>query len=77
MKVIVMAKPFDLLNELVGKNAVIGLKGNKEVRGKIVAFDIHMNLYLSSAKVSLEEGSKEVPKIFLRGDSVVYIHPEE
>ena len=71
-----MPKPFDLLNEMVGKNVVIGIKGNKEFKGRIVAFDIHMNLSLSNAVVADENGTKEVQKLFLRGDSIVYLYPE-
>ena len=71
-----MPKPFDLLNELVGKQVVVGVKGGKEIRAKVVAFDIHMNLYLTGVKMVDESGEKEMEKMFLRGDSVVYIYPQ-
>ncbi|RME80021.1 MAG: small nuclear ribonucleoprotein [Methanobacteriota archaeon] len=71
-----MAKPFDLLNEMVGKNVVVGIKGGKEFRGKVLAFDIHMNLSLTDVKIVVGEETKEVPKLFLRGDSIVYMYLE-
>lgn len=72
-----MAKPFDFVNEMVGKDIVIGIKGNREIKGKLVAYDIHLNLSLIKATMKLENGAEiNVGKMFLRGDSIIYMYAE-
>ena len=65
-----MKKPFDLLNMLIGKNVIVSIKGGKIFEGRMMAFDVHMNIILSNAKCE----DKEIGNIFIRGDSVVYVH---
>ncbi len=68
-------RPFDLLNRAVGKKVVVGVKGGTHFEGKMMAFDVHMNIALAEAK---EKGSEEVfNNLFIRGDSVVYVKPLE
>ncbi|MEM4295780.1 MAG: LSM domain-containing protein [Candidatus Anstonellales archaeon] len=70
-----MAKPFDYINEMVGKDVVIGIKGNREIKAKLVAYDIHLNLSLLKVNMKLENGQEiNAEKMFLRGDSIVYIY---
>ncbi len=66
-------RPFDLLNAAVGKRVVVGLKGGKEIEGKMLAFDVHMNVVLENAKME----DKTFSKIFVRGDSLLYVSPLE
>jgi len=66
-------RPFDLLNAAVGRQVVVGLKGGKEIEGKMLAFDVHMNVVLENATM---EG-KSFKQIFIRGDSLLYVSPKE
>ncbi|PIN85069.1 MAG: small nuclear ribonucleoprotein [Candidatus Diapherotrites archaeon CG11_big_fil_rev_8_21_14_0_20_37_9] len=67
-------RPFDLLNEAIGKNVLVELKGNIAVRGVLKAFDIHMNLTLESAeKLENGEPKSKYEKVLLRGDNVLLI----
>ncbi len=64
-------RPFDALNENRGKNISVELKNGKLFAGVLEAFDIHLNLTLSSAK---EDNSKENGcDMIIRGDAIVTI----
>ncbi len=61
-------RPLDLLNDLKkdGKNVIVERKGDrKEIIGKLLAFDIHINLVIET-----KEGMK-----FIRGDVIEAISP--
>ena len=70
------SRPFDLLNNSIGKNVLVELKGNLSFRGKLKAFDVHMNLTLEEAE-KLENGEVKTKygTILLRGDNVLFISP--
>jgi small nuclear ribonucleoprotein len=69
-------RPFDLLNEAVGKEVLVVLKGNTQVRGTLKAFDVHMNIVLENAE-QLENGEVKTKfgKLMVRGDNVILISP--
>ena len=69
-------RPFDLLNDSLGKNVLVELKENVSVRGILRAFDVHMNLVLEDAE-KLENGDprSKYGKLLLRGDNVLLISP--
>ncbi len=69
-------RPFDLLNESLNKEILVVLKGNKQVRGTLVAFDVHMNLNLENANEIVDgEMKTNYGRVLLRGDSVIMISP--
>ncbi len=70
------SRPFDLLNESVGKEVLVVIKGNINFRGTLKAFDVHMNIVLENAE-ELENGEtkKKYGKLILRGDTVILISP--
>ncbi|MDP2666375.1 MAG: LSm family protein [Candidatus Diapherotrites archaeon] len=70
------SRPFDLLNESIGKNVLVELKGNLQFRGVLKAFDVHMNIVLENAE-SLENGNPKTKygKVVLRGDNILLISP--
>ena len=71
-----MSKPFDLLNESLGKEILVVLKGNVQIRGTLKAFDIHMNLNLENANELVGgEMKNNYGKVLLRGDSVILVSP--
>lgn len=69
-------RPLDLLNQSKGKEVLIQLKGEKQLVGKLLAFDIHINIVLDNAK-EIENGQvkKGIGLTFLRGDTIIYISP--
>jgi small nuclear ribonucleoprotein len=69
-------RPFDVLNNALNNNVIVGMKGNYEFRGLMVAYDIHMNIVLEKAEQIRDgEVQRGVGTILLRGDSVTFISP--
>ena len=70
------SRPFDVLSDSIGKDVLIELKGQMSFRGKLKAFDVHMNIILEDAE-KLENGETKTKYgvILLRGDNVLFISP--
>jgi small nuclear ribonucleoprotein len=69
-------RPLDLLNSSKGQEVMVQLKGNKQYVGKLLAFDIHINLVLENAKeMENQELKKSLGLTFLRGDTIIYVSP--
>ena len=69
-------RPLDLLNQSKGKEVLVQLKGDQQFVGKLLAFDMHINIVLDNAK-EIQEGEfkKSIGLTFLRGDTIIYISP--
>ena len=69
-------RPLDLLNQSKGKEVLVQLKGEKQLSGTLLAFDIHINVVLDNAK-EVEGGAakKSIGLTFLRGDTIIFISP--
>ena len=69
-------RPLDLLNQAKGKEVLIQLKGDKQFVGKLMAFDMHINVALDNAK-EMQDGEvrKNIGLTFLRGDTIIFISP--
>ena len=69
-------RPFDFLIDSIVKEVLINLKENMTVRGKLVAFDVHMNLVLEKAEtLENNEPKTKYGKLMVRGDNVLMISP--
>ena len=70
------SRPFDLLNDSIGKEVLVVIKGNVRIRGTLKAFDVHMNIVLDAAE-EMENGESKTKygKLILRGDNVLLISP--
>ena len=69
-------RPFDLLNDSIGKEVLVMLKDEVQFRGTLKAFDIHMNIVLENAQELKNGGIKtKFGKLILRGDNVLFISP--
>jgi U6 snRNA-associated Sm-like protein LSm3 len=84
-----VAQPIDLVKLSLGENVHIKCKGNRDIFGKLHAFDQHLNLvlehvdetlsYLETNGETLEETVKVIKKqyelLYIRGDAVILIAP--
>ena len=69
-------RPLDMLNQSKGKEILLQLKNDKQIVGRLVAFDIHINLVLDNAKeLENNEMKRSIGLTFVRGDTIIYISP--
>jgi len=65
-----------LLNQAKGKEILVYLKNGNQLRGTLLAFDIHINIVLDNTK-ELDNGEvkKNLGLAFIRGDTIIFISP--
>jgi small nuclear ribonucleoprotein len=69
-------RPFDLLNNSMQKQVLVRLKGVKHLRGKLVAFDQHMNLVMDDTdELEGDDVKSKIGTVIVRGDNILYISP--
>lgn len=66
-------RPLDILSGLSNQRVLVRLKNGTEVRGTLKAFDMHTNIVLYDAEIDEGETTRKFPKMFLRGDMVIFI----
>ena len=75
-EVATMMKPLSVLNQAVGKNVMVELKGRKEYRGVLDGYDLHMNVVLRNAEEYADgQLRRRLNVVIVRGDNVIYISP--
>ena len=58
------------------KEVLVHLKGDKQLVGTLLAFDIHINLVLDNTKeMQNNEIKRSIGLTFLRGDTIIFISP--
>ena len=82
-------EPIDLIRLSLDERVFIKCRGNRELRGKLHAFDQHLNMLLENVEETVteveidEETSEEIIRtskrnvdmLFVRGDVVVLVSP--
>jgi len=69
-------RPLDLLNNSKGKDIIVQLKGEKQLVGTLLAFDIHINVVLENTReMENNEVKKNIGLTFVRGDTILFISP--
>ena len=67
------ARPLDLLNSSKGKTVLVELKNGHSINGKLIAFDIHVNITLESAEETNSGEVRKLGNVFVRGDTIILI----
>ncbi|KAF2863119.1 U6 small nuclear ribonucleoprotein [Piedraia hortae CBS 480.64] len=77
-------EPMDLVRLSLHENVVVKLRGDRELQGRLHAYDTHCNLVLSEVTETVyfvddddevRDLKKQAEMLFVRGDSVVLISP--
>ncbi|KAI5801573.1 U6 snRNA-associated Sm-like protein LSm3 [Peziza echinospora] len=82
-----VSEPLDLVRLSLDEHVFVKLRGDRELKGRLHAFDSHCNLILGDVEETIyivddenEETIRTVKKtsemLFVRGDSVVLISPQ-
>ena len=71
-------RPLDFLNETRNKRVILELKNQKQYIGKLVSFDIHINIVLDEVEEHIDGNlNRKLGKIFVRGDTIILISASE
>ncbi|SPQ26181.1 98ac5e51-3282-4f7e-b1c9-397287f9ee47 [Thermothielavioides terrestris] len=81
-----VSEPLDLVRLLLDEVVCVKLRGDRELKGRLHAYDSHCNLVLGDVEETIyivdEDDDEEVKTVskksemlFVRGDSVVLISP--
>ncbi|MDD5502270.1 MAG: small nuclear ribonucleoprotein [Candidatus Thermoplasmatota archaeon] len=74
-------RPFDVLNQSLGKRVIVALRGDREYRGIMDGYDIpHINLMLREVDEVTMAGKPEEKHtshrtVIVRGENIIYISP--
>ena len=72
------SRPLDALNKSRNKKVLVELKNGKSFTGKLHSFDIHINTVLEDAEERTNgEVTRKLGTVFLRGDTITIIVPNE
>jgi len=71
-----LSRPFDLLNNSMNKPVLVRLKGEHDLRGKLKAFDQHMNIVLEDTdELENDVVKSKIGTVIVRGDNILYVSP--
>jgi len=71
-------RPLDSLNNSRGKRAIVELKNGMKYVGKLEAFDIHVNIVIKDCEeIENDQVKRKLGTIFIRGDTITLIAPQE
>ena len=71
------ARPLDALNKARDKRIIVDLKNNKQYIGKLISFDIHINIVLEDVEERMKgEMVRKLNAVFIRADTITVISTE-
>ena len=84
-----VSEPIDLVRMSLDERVLVKLKGDRELKGKLHAYDQHLNLVLGDVEevvtsVEVDEetfeeiiktSKRQIEMLFVRGDGVILISP--
>ena len=73
-------QPLDLVRLSLDERILVKCRGNKELRGKLHAFDQHLNLVLEDVEETTmaadgAPSKRTMDMLFVRGDVVILVSP--
>ncbi|MCM2325018.1 MAG: small nuclear ribonucleoprotein [Candidatus Woesearchaeota archaeon] len=71
------SRPLDALNQARNQRVIVELKNNKQLVGKLVSFDIHINVVLDECEERVDgEMKRKLGTVFIRGDTIILLSME-
>ncbi|BFU21060.1 LSM domain containing protein [Entamoeba histolytica HM-1:IMSS-B] len=70
-------EPIDLIKLSLDDNVFIKLRGGRKLKGKLRAFDQHLNIILTNVSEMYQEKTRTFPVLYIRGDLVILISPQK
>jgi len=84
-----IVKPIDLVRLSLDEVVLVKCRGERDLRGRLHAFDEHLNLVLSDVEESvrtievdpntdeelIQTSTRRIPMLFVRGDGVILVSP--
>ena len=68
--------PIDLVKQSLGKEVYVKCRYRRELKGRLHAYDIHLNLMMSDVEETINKTTKKsMELIFVRGDLVILLSP--
>ena len=71
-----MTLPLDILQNSINSQISILLKDGRQLDGKLVSYDEYMNMVLEVASETMEETTRKLGTIILRGNNIIRIAPQ-
>lgn len=82
-------QPLDLIRLSLDERVYVKLRGDRELRGRLHAFDQHLNMVLGDVQETVttteiddetfeeivKTSNRSIPMLFVRGDGVILIAP--
>ncbi|KAJ9472171.1 putative U6 snRNA-associated Sm-like protein LSm3 [Diplonema papillatum] len=74
-------QPIDFMRLQLGKPVEVQMRGDRELRGMLLAFDTHINLMMSGVEEATYEKGRSEPNVrkldmlYIRGDGVILVSP--
>lgn len=66
-----MSTPTGLLERVVDQRVSLRLKDSRELSGRLLGLDDHMNLVLDEVEETSNEGSRRLGRVLVRGSNVI------
>jgi small nuclear ribonucleoprotein len=66
-----MSTPTGLLERVVDQRVSLRLKDSRELNGRLLGLDDHMNLVLDEVEETSADGSRRLGRVLVRGSNVI------
>ena len=68
--------PLEFLRKSIGDKVSVRLRNKTELKGRLVAFDEHLNLMIEDATLKQKEKSQFKTLVYQRGDMILLVGKE-
>lgn len=69
-----MSTPANLLERVVDQRVRLRLKDSRELAGRLLGLDDHMNLVLDEVEETTSDGSRRLGRVLVRGSNVITLN---